>query len=49
MYSFYSCFTSALDGDEWLCGNLKKRDHMEDKDVHGRIILKWIENKHGDM
>jgi hypothetical protein len=26
-------------------GNLRKRDHLEDQGVYGRIILKWIFKK----
>jgi hypothetical protein len=26
-------------------GNLKKRDHLEDLGIEGRIILKWILNR----
>jgi hypothetical protein len=26
-------------------GNLRERDHLEDLDVEGRIILKWIFKK----
>jgi len=26
-------------------GNLKERDHSEDPDVYGRIILRWIFRK----
>jgi hypothetical protein len=26
-------------------GNLKERDHLEDADVDGRIILRWIFRK----
>ena len=26
-------------------GNLRERDHLEDVDVDGRIILKWISRK----
>jgi hypothetical protein len=26
-------------------GNLKERDHLEDSDVGGNIILKWIFRK----
>jgi hypothetical protein len=26
-------------------GNLKERDHLEDSDVDGRIILRWIFRK----
>jgi hypothetical protein len=26
-------------------GNLRKRDHLEDQDVDGRIILRWIFKK----
>ena len=30
----------------WLwCGNLWERDHMEDPDVDGRIILRWLFSK----
>ena len=28
----------------WL-GNLRERDHLEDPDVDGRIILRWIFRK----
>jgi len=28
-------------------GNLKKKDHMEDPGVDGRIILRWIFRKWG--
>ena len=28
-----------------LVGNLRKRDHLEDLGLHGRIILKWIFKK----
>jgi len=27
------------------CGNLRERDHLEDSDVDGRIILRWILRK----
>ena len=27
------------------CGKLKARDHMEDQDIEGRKILKWIFKK----
>ena len=26
-------------------GNLKERDHLEDPDIDGRIILRWIFRK----
>jgi hypothetical protein len=26
----------------FLSENVKKRDHLKDRGVHGRIILKWI-------
>jgi hypothetical protein len=26
----------------FLWGNLRERDHLEDTDVDGRIILRWI-------
>jgi hypothetical protein len=28
-----------------LVGNLRERDHLEDPDVDGRIILRWIFRK----
>ena len=28
----------------WL-GKLRKRDHLEDSDIDGRIILRWIFRK----
>jgi hypothetical protein len=28
-----------------LWGNLRKRDHLEDQGVDGRIILRWIFRK----
>jgi len=28
-------------------GNLRKRDHLDDPDVDGRIILKWVFRKWG--
>jgi hypothetical protein len=30
---------------EFWWGNLRKGDHLEDPDVHKRIILKWILEK----
>jgi len=27
------------------CGNLRKRDHLEDSGVGGRVILRWILRK----
>jgi len=27
---------------EFLWGNMRKRDHLEDRGVEGRTILKWI-------
>jgi hypothetical protein len=27
------------------CGGLKERDHWGDRDVDGRIILRWISRK----
>jgi hypothetical protein len=36
----------AYTGFWW--GNLKKRDHLEDQGVEGRIILRWIFRK-GDV
>jgi hypothetical protein len=27
---------------EFWCGRLKERDHLEELEVDGRIILKWI-------
>jgi hypothetical protein len=30
-------------------GNLRKRDHLEDTGIDGRIILRWIFRKLGDM
>jgi len=24
------------------CGNLRERDHLEEPDIDGRIILRWI-------
>jgi hypothetical protein len=26
-------------------GNLRERDHLEDQDIDGRIILRWIFSK----
>jgi hypothetical protein len=26
----------------FLCGNLRERDHLEEPDVDGKIILRWI-------
>jgi len=30
-------------------GDLMERDHLEDLDICGRIILKWISKKWGRM
>jgi len=30
----------------WL-GNLRERDHLEDRSLNGRIILRWIFRKWG--
>jgi len=32
-----------------LSGHLEGRDHLEDLDVDGRIILKWFLNKPGEI
>jgi hypothetical protein len=32
-------------GDRFWWGNLRERDHLEDLDVDGRILLKWTFNK----
>jgi hypothetical protein len=31
----------------FLCKNQKERDHYENIDIGGRIILKWILEKYG--
>ena len=31
----------------FLWGNMRERDHLEDPDVNGRIILRWIFRKWG--
>jgi hypothetical protein len=28
-----------------LVGNLRERDHLEDPDIDGRIILRWVLRK----
>jgi hypothetical protein len=35
----------AAYGGEERCGNLKGRSHLEDLDVDGRVILKWLFKK----
>jgi hypothetical protein len=29
----------------FCCGNLRERDHLEDLDIDGRIILRWLFRK----
>jgi len=39
---------STYGGEEYTLfwwGNLRERDHLEDPDVDGRIILRWIFRK----
>jgi len=31
----------------FFCGNIRERDYLEDLEIHGRIILKWILNGMG--
>ena len=35
--------------EEFWWGNLRKRDHLEDPGVNGRIILRWIFRKWGEL
>jgi hypothetical protein len=30
----------------FYCGNLRERDYLEDRNLDGRIILKWIFKKY---
>ena len=41
------CSTSGESGGVYIVwwGNVRKRDHLEDPDIDGRIILKWIFRK----
>ena len=34
---------------EFLWGNMRKRDHLEDRGVEGRTILIWIFKMYGGM
>ena len=41
--STYGGEERRVQGFGW--GNLRERDHLEDPDVDGRIILRWIFSK----
>jgi hypothetical protein len=40
----YRSLSFVVDTGFWR-GNLRERDHLEDPDVDGRIILRWIFRK----
>jgi hypothetical protein len=40
----YGTCGGVVPTSRFCCGNLRKRDYLEDLEVHGRIILKWILN-----
>ena len=41
-----ACMREQKMHTDFLLGNLRERDHLEDLGIGGRIILKWILNKY---